>query len=106
MRPSRPGCRPSRTSRRRRTLISDHPVWLAGATGRPAIALPDEPARTSSALARRSGPAVVVLVDERGRYPGACWTRSDGCLAAPPERIDVAGGDVRVFRLEPGCGTP
>ncbi len=52
-------------------LISDRPIWLSDATGRSAIALPDEPARVILQLAARLPRAGLVLLEARGRDPAA-----------------------------------
>jgi 4-amino-4-deoxy-L-arabinose transferase-like glycosyltransferase len=52
-------------------LITDRPVWLSQALGRPAIALPDEPIDSVLQLAADFGSPAVVIVDGRGRYPDA-----------------------------------
>jgi hypothetical protein len=93
--------------RRRAALISDHAVWLAHELRRPVIALPDEPPAAVAQLAEDFGTTLVVLLDERGRYPAA-WldARDDACLASAPERLEAPGGGAWLVRLQPGCGPP
>jgi hypothetical protein len=57
-------------------ILSDHPVWLSDALGVPALALPDEPAGSVDDLVARFGAKLVIVLDERGRYPEALFTAS------------------------------
>ena len=50
-------------------LISDHPIWLAQATGLPAIALPAEPLASIVELARRFDAPLIAITAPRGAYP-------------------------------------
>ncbi|HVM30006.1 MAG TPA: hypothetical protein VM305_04465 [Candidatus Limnocylindrales bacterium] len=62
-------------------VISDHPIWLAEATGLSAIALPAEPLASVTELAREFDASLVVISASRGQYPallrsqpaGACF---------------------------------
>ena len=47
-------------------LISDRPIWLADATGRSAIALPDEPPESILQLAADFDAPAIVLLEARG----------------------------------------
>jgi hypothetical protein len=58
-------------------IVSDHPVWLADALGVPVIALPDEPAADLGRLVNTFGAKVIVVLDERGRYPAALLSAAD-----------------------------
>lgn len=93
--------------RMRAALISDRPVWLAEALRRPVIALPDEPPRTVARLAADFGTRLVLILDERGRYPAA-WFTPDGaaCLAGPPERLLGPDDPALLLRLRPDCLLP
>ena len=52
-------------------LISDRPIWLSQALGRPVIALPDEPTASVARLAADFGATMVILSAPRGSYPDA-----------------------------------
>lgn len=72
-------------------LISDHPVWLAEATGRSAIALPDESLAALVRLAHDMRAPMVAVMEGRGRYPAelrsaagaACFEERDLGPQAP-----------------------
>jgi len=86
------------------TLMTDHPMWLATVTGQPAIALPDEDPSSVLALGQRFGTDWLVVIDERGRYPGALLGASGSdCLAAPPQTLGVDGDPAVLFRLAEAC---
>ncbi|HEX8940154.1 MAG TPA: hypothetical protein VF763_08315 [Candidatus Limnocylindrales bacterium] len=53
----------------RTPVISDHPIWLAYATGQPALALPDEPPPSVLDLVGRFGADLLVLSGTHGRWP-------------------------------------
>lgn len=55
-------------------IISEHPILLSGALGRPALALPDESIAAVMKLARDLGAEAVLMVGELGRYPAAFRT--------------------------------
>lgn len=83
-------------------LISDHPVWLTDATGRSAIALPDESLDALVQLAHHMHAPMVVVMEDRGRYPAelrsaagaACFEERDLGLQAP------AGSGLFVLRAD------
>jgi 4-amino-4-deoxy-L-arabinose transferase-like glycosyltransferase len=52
-------------------VITDRPVWVSAALGRPGLALPDEPVSSVLAIARHFGARSVVVVEPRGDYPAA-----------------------------------
>jgi hypothetical protein len=88
-------------------LISDHPMWLAWATERHAIALPDEQPQALSELGRVFGASWVVVVDQRGRYPEALLDRSArACLVADPMPLEAGTTDGWLFQLADACATP
>jgi len=97
--PRDPGERP--------VLITDHPMWLAAATGWPTIALPDEPLPAVADLARTFGAEWLVVIDDRGRYP-AELTRAGAAACVEPwsSPADAADPGAWVVHLSPGCGTP
>ncbi len=85
-------------------LISDHPMWLADAVDRGAIALPDEDLDAVLELSQLFAAPWVVVVGERGRYPEALLeARARPCLAADPRQLSAATGDAWLFRLGGGC---
>ena len=97
--PSDPAVRP--------TIITDHPMWLAAATGGRAIALPDEPLTDVADLARTFGTTWLVVLDDRGRYPAELLADPrPTCLAADPERIGPADDPAWLIRLAPDCSAP
>ncbi len=89
------------------TLISDRAVWLAEALRRPVIALPDEPPRAVGQLGADFGTRLVVILDERGRYPAAWLTPEGiGCLAEPPEQLLGPDDPALLLRLRTDCVLP
>lgn len=91
----------------RAALISDRPIWLAEALRRPVIALPDEPPRAVGQLGADFGTRLVVILDERGRYP-AGWLTPEGigCLAEPPEQLLGPDDPALFLRLRIDCVLP
>jgi hypothetical protein len=88
------------------TLISDHPMWLADALGRQTVALPDEAPDAIIELSRAFEAPWVVVVDERGRYPGALLDpEARGCLAADPVPLEAGTRDAWLFRLAHQCAS-
>lgn len=86
------------------TFITDHPMWIADATGGYAIALPDEDVDALIELSGVFEAPWVVVVDERGRYPAALLEASArACLAADPVPIDADGAEAWLFQLADGC---
>jgi hypothetical protein len=51
-------------------VITDRPIWLSSATGRPALALPDEAVGSITQLARDFNAGLVVVTEPRGAFPG------------------------------------
>jgi hypothetical protein len=86
-------------------IITDHPMWIAAATGGPAIALPDEPPAAVADLARAYGAEWLLIMDDRGRYPASLLETAPACLAAPPERIGPPDDAAWLFRLDTGCAS-
>jgi hypothetical protein len=82
--------------------VSDEPIWLAYATGRPVIVLPDEPPGSVWNLASHFDAPLVVIFGEHGRYPAA-MSNTD-CF----ERISGTPTRFRVARTcdEPGAHRP
>ncbi len=88
------------------TLISDHPMWLADALGRQTVALPDEGPDAIIELSRAFEAPWVVVVDERGRYPGELLDpKARGCLAADPVPLEAGTRDGWLFRLAHRCAS-
>jgi hypothetical protein len=86
------------------TVISDHPMWLAQATGSYAVALPDEDLASVGRLAAVFGTTWIVVVDERGRYPDALLDEgARSCLAADPLPLDASGEEAWLFVLTDAC---
>ena len=81
-------------------LITDHPMWVADALGVPALALPDEPPANIARLAREFGAGWLLVLDERGRYPGMLLDAASPCLVEEPlASVDGA----HLLRIVPGC---
>ena len=86
------------------TLISDHPMWLAEATGGYAVALPDEGIGSIIELGGAFGTDWIVVVDERGRYPAALLEpAAAACLASEPIALEDAEAGAWLFRLREAC---
>ncbi len=86
------------------TIVTDHPMWLAGALERHAIALPDEGLASIVELSEIFDAPWVVVVDERGRYPEALLdAAARGCLIADPEPLAAGSGEAWLFRLAREC---
>ncbi len=87
-----------------RTIITDHPMWLAGATGGYAIALPAEDIASVQELGATFGTPWIVVIDERGPYPGALLSEdARACLAAEPTRLETSAGEAWLFELAEAC---
>jgi hypothetical protein len=84
-------------------IITEHPILLADALDRPAIALPDEPVAGVLQLARDIGAETILMVGNLGRYPAAFRT-SEGaeCMTERPLGPDAPLG-ASVFRIERDC---
>jgi hypothetical protein len=92
---------------RRAAVMTDRAMWLANELGRPTIALPDEPMTSVASLAQAFDVRLLVVLDQRGRYPDALLTGGpQPCLAAAPERIGPADDPAWLFRIDPACATP
>ncbi|MGD8485972.1 MAG: hypothetical protein PVH07_04965 [Chloroflexota bacterium] len=86
------------------TIITDHPMWLAGATGGYAVVLPDEDIESVLALGDTFDTSWLVVMGGRGRYPGALLDpAARTCLAADPAALDAAGAEAWLFRLAEEC---
>ncbi len=86
------------------TLITDHPMWIAEALDRNAIALPDEDLESVVALSREFQAPWVVVVDARGRYPADLLaTEARACLAGPPLRLEPGADPAWLVRLSAAC---
>ena len=89
------------------TFITDHPMWLAAATGATAIALPDEPLPAVADLARTYGARWLVVFDQDGRYPAELvGPDAAACLEGPALRVGPAGAPVVLARIDPECTPP
>jgi hypothetical protein len=86
-------------------VITDHPMWVATALGRSALALPDESLGSVAALGERLDAGWVLVTGTRGRYPAALLAAPrDACLASDPIRLDVPGDAAWLAPLAAGCG--
>jgi hypothetical protein len=101
-----PGTPAGRTARP--VLITDHPMWLAAATGLPAIALPDESASDVADLARAFGAAWIVLLDpdDRRAPPDASDPAWAACLGDVPVTVGPPDEPAWLLRLRATCGSP
>jgi dolichyl-phosphate-mannose-protein mannosyltransferase len=83
-------------------IITDRPVWLSGATGRPAIALPDEPIESLTRLVADFHATQVVVTEPRGIFPAAL--RTTGAQACFSEVIDPSlPAQSAVFSVHEAC---
>lgn len=88
------------------TVITDHPMWLADALDRSAIALPDEDLDSISDLSATFEAPWVVVVGERGRYPAALLhPEARPCLSADPIALTDESEPAWLFQLEGECAT-
>ncbi|MFN8622005.1 MAG: hypothetical protein U0869_14840 [Chloroflexota bacterium] len=92
-------------SERRPTLLTDHPMWLAAATGWPAAALPDEPSTAVGDLAGHLDASWIVLMDPAGRQhvPDEADPAWAACLDGAPIRVGPADDPAWLLRIGPGC---
>ena len=81
-------------------VITDRPIWLSDSLGRPALALPDESPNVVLRLARDFGARSVVIVEERGAYPGAL---RDPANASCFTELPPVGGASAAFVIHPEC---
>jgi hypothetical protein len=66
-------------------VITDRPIWISNATGRPALALPDESVDSIAQLARDFHAGLVVVTEPRGDFPGALRsTEAARCFVEMP----------------------
>jgi hypothetical protein len=88
------------------TIISDHPVWLASALDRTAVALPDEDVDSLMGLAQLFSAPWIVVVDERGRYPQELLDPDSlACLARDPVALSSGPEPSWLFVLNKTCTT-
>jgi Dolichyl-phosphate-mannose-protein mannosyltransferase len=80
-------------------VITDHPMWLAEAADVRTAALPDEPAAAVASLADQLDAGWLLVLDERGDYPGRLLASPSSCFVPMP--LDAAGA--HLWRIEPGC---
>jgi hypothetical protein len=89
---------------RHAVMISDHPIWLAGALGQPVVALPDESPADVATLAADFGSSYLVVFDDRGQYPDALLNGpASACFTGPAQRLAGAGDPAWLFPVAPGC---
>jgi hypothetical protein len=85
-------------------IISDHPVWLSDALDVPTLALPDESAGSVDSLVSRFGAKLVIVLDQRGRYPDALFTASGRpCSFGTPIPIGPSTQPAYVVGVGTGC---
>ncbi len=92
-------------------VVTNFPIWLAYATGAPALALPDEPpaAVLDLAAAFPGTRFLVVFGEEHGRWPAVLVSGAGGDAARCFEPVDLSGAlppaaapdlaDVRAWRI-------
>ncbi len=88
-----------RTRSRPGSSITDHPMWISGATGHRTGAVPDEPPGAVAELARVLEADWLLLLDGRGRYPGAMASASPACF----EPVALGIADARLWRIDRDC---
>jgi hypothetical protein len=85
-------------------IITDHPMYLAHASGRATLALPSEEPAAVLDLAARFGTPWLVVIDGRRPYPGALLSEPGvGCLAMPPVPLEGTPEGAWLFRLAEAC---
>ena len=86
-------------------LITDHPVWLADALGRPAVALPDEPPSSVLRLALEFDAPAVVILDARGLYPSALRSAEAAqCFMEMTPQVAIAEApETTIFLINEAC---
>jgi hypothetical protein len=80
-------------------VITDHPMWVAASTGRPAVTLPDEGTDAILQLAADAQADWLLVLDQRGRYPAALLGASVPCLT----KTDIAVPDADLWHIDRGC---
>ena len=86
------------------TVITDHPMWLADATGTYAVALPDEDISSLITLGKVFSTRWVVVTGKRGRYPDALLEPvARSCLAADPISLEAGQAEAWLFQLADEC---
>ena len=83
-------------------IITDRPIWLSDAIGRPTLALPDEPVETMTRLAADFGARVIVVFSERGPYPAALSAPTASSCVSPLEAATTDAGPA-VFVIREAC---
>ena len=87
-------------------IVSDHPIWLSDALGVPVIALPDESPADVGRLIDTFHATLVVVIDERGRYPDAFLSGPDRpCTFGLPIPLGDPAHPTWFVRIQPGCQT-
>jgi hypothetical protein len=87
-------------------VVSDHPVWLADALGVPVIALPDESPADVGTLVDTFHASLIVVIDERGRYPDAFLPPANlPCTFGLPVPFGDPTHPTWFVRILPGCQT-
>jgi hypothetical protein len=85
-------------------VVSDHPIWLADALGVPVIALPDETPTEVGRLIDTFHATLVVVMDERGRYPAALLSAPDRpCTFGLPVPLGNPAHPTWFMRILPEC---
>ncbi|HYI21971.1 MAG TPA: hypothetical protein VEX62_04960, partial [Candidatus Limnocylindrales bacterium] len=84
-------------------LISDRPIWLSDATGRSAIALPDEPPQSVLQLAAAFDAPAVVVLESRGRYPAALRELDAATCFTEMPLSTADAQSATVFKIAPEC---
>ena len=88
------------------TIVSDHPIWLSDALGVPVIALPDESPTDLGRLIDTFHATLVVVMDQRGRYPEALLSGPDRpCTFGLPVPLGDPAHPTWFMRILPGCQT-
>lgn len=87
-------------------IVSDHPIWLSDALGVPVIALPDESPADVGRLIDTFHATLVVVIDDRGRYPDAFLSGPDRpCTFGLPIPLGDPAHPAWFVRIQPGCQT-
>lgn len=81
-------------------VITDRPIWLSDALGRPALALPDEAPGVVLRLAGDFGARSVVIVEPRGTYPQVLRDPANAACFTELAHVDGASA---AFVIHPEC---
>ncbi|MEO8625754.1 MAG: hypothetical protein ABI452_03550 [Candidatus Limnocylindrales bacterium] len=83
-------------------IVTDRPIWLSRATGRPALALPDESPSAIEQLVSRFAADLVVVTEPRGGFP-AMLRQSDAGPCLTELHLPGVPVESAVFKVNESC---